>query len=255
MSVLIDRDVNKEKFKKTDAAVGIDIGIKDFVVTSEGEVFDNMKANRRNSLKLAAMQRQISRKQPKSKNREKARVKFAKFNEKINNKKLYYLHSVVNSLLNENQVIAREDLNVKGMMKNHNLAKAIQELSIGEFFRILQYKAKWYEKTIVEIDRWFPSSKLCSCCGYKNKQLTLKDREWTCPVCGETHDRDCNAAINILAEGLRLYNEQQIGLSKPEFTLVEIAPVDDPIRNDSLKSTQSSKQEVVLVRAFSENLV
>ena len=247
LSILIDRDVDKSRFPRTNGQVGIDIGIKDFVITSEGEVFENIKSNRRNALKLASLQRQISRKQKKSKNRDKARIKFARFNETLKNKKKYYLHSVVNSLLNENQIIAIEDLNVKGMMKNHNLAKSIQELSIGEFTRILQYKASWYNKAIVKIDRWFPSSKLCSCCGYKNKNLTLKDREWTCPNCNTAHDRDHNAAVNILAEALRLCNEQ-IGLSKPELTLVEIAPVDDPARNGSLKSMQSMKQEEDFVR-------
>ena len=128
-------------------------------------------------------------------------------------------------MLNENQVIAIEDLNVKGMTKNHKLAKSIQELSIGEFVRILSYKASWYGKEIIKVDRFFPSSKLCSCCGYKNKGLKLSDREWTCPDCDVVHDRDYNAAVNILAEALRI-KENNIGLSKPEFKLVDYSVVD-----------------------------
>ena len=113
-----------------------------------------------------------------------------------------------------------ESLNVSGMMKNHKLAKSIQELSLYRFKEILKYKAKWFNKEIIEIDRYFPSSKLCSNCGYKNEDLTLKDRTWVCPQCGTTHDRDINASINILNEGIRIYKET-IGLSSPELTLQE----------------------------------
>lgn len=242
LSVLIDRKQGAALSNATNKMVGIDIGIKDFIVDSNGKSFENIKTNRNNKLKLAKLQRQVSRKVNGSKNRDKARIRLAKFNNKLTNKKQYYLHSIVNELLNENQVIAIEDLNVKGMMSNHKLAKSIQELSIGEFFRILKYKADWQSKTILTIDRWFASSKICSNCGYKNKNLKLSDREWICPQCGTKHDRDHNAAKNILDEAIKDLNIK-IGLSKPELTLVENSSMDDPARNGVLKSIYSKKQE------------
>ena len=127
-----------------------------------------------------------------------------------------------------------ETLNVKGMLKNHNLARSIQELSLSRFKEILKYKAFWYGREVIEISMWFPSSKLCDCCGYKNTELELKDREWICPVCGAKHDRDLNAANNILKEGLRM---KLIGMSLPELTPLESKSVDPQrIRNQNLKS-------------------
>ena len=140
-----------------------------------------------------------------------------------------------------------ETLNIKGMVKNHNLAESIQDVSWGEFKRILKYKAEWYGREIIEIGRWFPSSKLCNKCGYKNKSLKLSDREWICPECGETHDRDINASINIRNEGLRVLKERceiaSIGLSSPEFTLVDCPLVDDKGVSLPLKSYDRKKQE------------
>ena len=162
----------------------------------------------------------LSRKQKGSKNKEKSRLKLAKLHEKLNNKKENYLHSVVNTLLNENQVIVMETLNVKGMMQNHQLARSIQELSLYRFKNILKYKSEWYERDLIEIDRFFPSSKLCSVCGNKNTELTLKDREWNCPECGTVHDRDINAAVNILNEGKRLLNNK-IPIRNGELTPLE----------------------------------
>ena len=251
LSVLIDKKQSTSLSSTTDKMVGIDIGIKDFIVDSNGRSFENIKTNRNNKLKLAKLQRQISKKANGSKNRDKTRIFLAKFNSKLTNKKQYYLHSIVNELLNENQVIAIEDLNVKGMMSNHKLAKSIQELSIGEFFRILKYKADWQNKTIFTVNRWFASSKICSNCGYKNKNLKLSDREWICPHCGAKHSRDHNAAKNILNEAIKDLNTQ-IGLSKPELTLVESSSMDDPTRNGVLKSTCSSKQEGKTVKFANE---
>ena len=142
-------------------------------------------------------------------------MKIAKLNEKIKNQRLWYIHHIVNQLLNENQVVVMEDLNVSGMMQNHKLAKSIQDVSFCELKRILQYKASWEGKQVIFIDRFYPSSKLCSDCGYKNDLLQLSDREWVCPECGVVHDRDINAAKNILEEGKRI-----IGLSSPEFKRV-----------------------------------
>ena len=220
LSILIDGSLTPKLSQPTNQFIGIDLGIKDFVITSDGETYDNIKIKRNNEKKLIKLHKELSRKQKGSNNRNKAKIKLAKAYEKLNNIKENYLHSIVNQLLNENQVIIMEDLNVKGMMKNHKLAKSIQELSLYRFKEILKYKAKWFNKEIIEIDRYFPSSKLCSNCGYKNEDLTLKDRAWVCPQCGQTHNRDINAALNILNEGIRIYKET-IGLSSPELTLVE----------------------------------
>lgn len=214
LSILIDKD-NKIMDKPKNESIGIDLGIKDFIVTSEKTRYDNIKIKRNNKKKLKKLNQRLSKKQKGSKNKEKARIKLAKFHEKLNNQKEYYLHNIANSLINDNQVIVMEDLNVKGMMKNHKLAKSIQELSLNRFKNIMEYKCKWHERELIFVDRFFPSSKLCSCCGTKNNELLLKDREWECSSCGTIHDRDYNASINILNEGLKLY-KNKIGLSSPK---------------------------------------
>jgi putative transposase len=206
--------------EKNQKAVGLDVGIKSFIIDSNGKEYENIKIIRNNEKKLKKLQRQISKKKLGSNNRNKARVKLAKFHEKLKNKKEFYLHRVVNDIIKDNQLICIEDLNVKGMMQNHNLAKSIGELSLSRFKAILGYKCDWYGRDLIEIDRFFPSSKKCSCCGEKNGNLTLSVREWKCVKCGTNHNRDHNAAINILNEGKRLFN---IGLSSPEFTLGEIS--------------------------------
>ena len=238
LSILVDGDLTHKGVQDTDNCVGIDLGIKNFVITSEGEVFDNLHFKKNETEKLKRLQKQLSRKQKGSKNRNKARIKLAKTYKKINDKKQYYLHQVSNSLINENQVICMEDLNVKGMLKNHNLAGSISEMNFGEFKRILEYKARWYNRKIVFVDRYYPSSKTCSCCGFKYKDLTLNEREWICPQCNTQHDRDINAAVNILNEGLR-----KIGSSTTEFKLVDYPTMDDHSEM-SLKSSDRVKQEV-----------
>ena len=205
LSILIDKP-HETSFRVSNNIIGIDLGIKDLIITSNGEKFEN---------KLKKLNRKFAKTQLTSKNHQKIRVKIAKLNEKIRNQRLWYIHHIVNQLLNENQVIVMEDLNVSGMMQNHKLAKAIQDVSLCELKRILQYKASWNDKRVVFINRFYPSSKLCSDCGYKNGLLQLSDREWVCPECGVVHDRDINAAKNILEEGKRI-----IGLSSPEFKRV-----------------------------------
>jgi len=207
LSILVDGDLMKEKLQPTNDFIGIDLGIKDFIVDSNGNSVENIKIKRNNQKKLAKLHKELSRKQKGSSNRNKAKIKLASFYEKLNNKKENYLHHITNQLLDENQVIVMEGLNVKGMMKNHNLAKSIQELSLYRFKEILTYKAKWYSRHIVQIDRYYPSSKLCSVCGHKNISLSLSDREWICPECGTKHNRDFNAAINIVNEGKRIYKD------------------------------------------------
>lgn len=226
LSILVDGDFVPKQTKPTNDLIGIDLGIKDFIVTSDGTRFENLKLIRSNEKRLARLHRLLSRKQKGSKNKDKARKKLARAHEKLNNKKENYLHAITNRLLDENQVIAVENLNVQGMMANHKLARSIQELSLYRFKSMLQYKAAWMGRDVIEIDRWFPSSKLCSCCGFKNKELELKDREWACAGCGVVHDRDLNAAVNIEVEGRRLLaiglNEtNKIGLSSPELKPLE----------------------------------
>lgn len=227
LSILVDGDLMKELPKPKNGIIGIDLGIKTFIVDSNGNEYDNIKIKRNNQKKLAKLHRELSRKQKGSSNKEKCRVKLAKFYEKLNNKKENYLHHITNQLLDENQVIAMEDLNVSGMLKNHHLAKSIQELSLYGFKSKLIYKAEWYDRHIVEIDRFYPSSKLCSVCGHKNNKLKLKDREWTCPDCKTKHDRDKNAATNIENEGKRI-----IGHRLSEFTPVEKTSLDGSLKQE-----------------------
>ena len=203
LSILVDGDLTRN-VKESHHTVGIDLGVKDFVVTSDGEVFDNLHFKKNESKKLIRLQKQLSRKQNGSNNRNKARVKLAKAYKKINDKKQYYLHQVSNYLIDENQIICMENLNVNGMVRNHKLADSIQEMNFGEFRRMLEYKAQWYGRKIVFVDRFYPSSKTCNECGYVNKTLKLSDRVWICPDCGKIIERDYNAALNIRDEGIRM---------------------------------------------------
>ena len=238
LSILIDGDLLREVQQSLNT-IGIDLGIKDFITTSEGETFENKHFKKSVSDRLKSLQRQLSRKQKGSNNRDKARLKLAKLYKKINDSKLNHLHSVTNTLINENQVICIEDLNVKGMVKNHNLAESISEVNFGEFRRILEYKAEWYGRVVVKVDRFYPSSKTCNHCGYIKKDLKLSERQWICPVCGEIIDRDYNAACNIMDKGIEIL----VGSRTPELTLVENPPMDErSVMN--LKSNDSLKQEV-----------
>lgn len=203
LSILVDGDLT-HKVKESHHTIGIDLGVKDFIVTSDNEVFDNLHFNKNKRNKIKRLQKQLSRKQNGSNNRSKARIKLAKIYKRITNKKQYYLHQVSNTIINENQVICMEDLNVSGMLKNHKLAGSIQELNFSEFKRMLEYKANWYGRKLVFVDRFYPSSKTCNHCGYVNKKLKLSDRQWVCPNCGEIIERDYNAALNIRDEGIRL---------------------------------------------------
>lgn len=205
LSILIDLPQEEViKFRMTNKHVGIDLGVKDFVITSDGEVFENKHFFKKQESKLARLQRQLSKKQKGSNNRNKQRVRLAKAFEKLSNQKIAYIHSVVNELLIYYDTVVMEDLNVKGMLKNRNLAKAIQEIGLFKFRQILEDKARSNYKQVVLVDRFYPSSKTCSNCGYKKRDLKLSDRFWTCPKCGMNLDRDLNAAVNILHEGERI---------------------------------------------------
>ena len=178
--------------------IGIDLGIKNFAITSDGEVFENPKNLRKTQSKLKYLQRKYSKNKGK-----RTKQRLALLHEKVVNKRKDFLHKVSTKLIRENQTIAIEDLAVKNMMKNHNLAQAISDVSWSTFVTMLEYKADWYGKNILRIGRFAPSSKTCSCCGYINKELTLKDRSWTCPKCSSVLDRDVNASINIKSFALK----------------------------------------------------
>lgn len=193
--------------KSVESVIGIDVGLHDFIVTSNGDKIPYIPFLQKQEKKLRRAQRKLCNKKLHSNNYNKQRQKLALIHEHICNQRKDYLNKVSSMLINENQVIAAETLKVQNMLKNHKLAKSIQNASWSELFRQLDYKAKWYGRSFVQIDTFFPSSKLCSNCNYKLPELPLNAREWTCPHCGVQHDRDMNAANNILKEGIRLiYN-------------------------------------------------
>lgn len=241
-TILIDGDLLRTMTKPNSDIIGIDLGIKSLLSFSNGETIDNPKWIRKNEIHLKKLHKQLSKKQKGSNNRNKARLKLAIKHEKIKNQKQDFLHNITSKIINENQIIVIEDLNVSGMMKNHKLSKSIQELGLYEMRRQLEYKSKWYGRELVFVSRWFPSSKTCCECGWKNNSLSLKDREFVCEECGNFIDRDMNAAINIEKEGMRIYKEE-IGQRLPEFTLVDYPLMDEPNRKMTLKSYGRLKQE------------
>ena len=190
--------------KYIDNKIGIDLGIKDLLITSDGEKIDNLKLTKKYEKKLAKEQRRLSHKAKGSKNWIKQRIKVARIHEKINNTRIDHLHKISHHLISENQVLASEDLAVSNMVQNHNLAKAISDCGWYELTRQLTYKADWNNRRYIKIGRFVASSQTCHVCGYINPETkNLSVREWTCPQCGTNHDRDINAAINILSEGTK----------------------------------------------------
>ena len=198
-------DIEWQPLEQTGAIVGIDLGLKEICITSDDQHFHNHKCLANSQKKLAKLQRQLSRKPKDSANRNKARIKVAKLHEKVANQRLDSIHKMTTAFVKDYDLIAMETLMPKNMMKNRKLAKAIGDAAWGEIARQLEYKSKWYGKCVVKVDRFFPSSQTCNACGHKNTATKdLAVREWDCPHCGAHHDRDVNAAKNILDEGVRI---------------------------------------------------
>ena len=200
VSMLCDDSVSAKP--EVEGQVGIDLGLAHFAILSNGEKIASPNTFRKNEARLARLQRRLAKKKKGSANRAKAKAKVARIHAKISDARKDFLHKLSTRLINENQVIAVESLAVSNMQKNHCLAKSISDASWSEFVRQLEYKALWYGRTLIGIGRWYPSSKRCNDCGYTIGSLSLNVREWTCPECGVIHDRDINAARNILAAGL-----------------------------------------------------
>lgn len=205
--VSIFTEQEADELPKTNRQVGIDLGLKDFVITSDNKKFKNNRYTKKYAKQLKKAQQHLSRKQKGSDGFEKQKLKVAKIHEKIASCRLDTLHKISHQLVNENDLIVCEDLNVKGMIKNHKLSKHIADASWGNFVTLLQYKCDWYGKELVKVNRFYPSSKTCGDCGWINQDLKLSDREWTCNSCGVIHDRDENASRNILKEGLKIYGK------------------------------------------------
>ena len=231
-------DVEVQEYAHTGNCVGLDLGVKNLVVTSIGDKFENRKFLKHDENKIVRLQRVLSKRKKGGKNREKARLKLALAYEKLGNKRKDYLHKLTTRLVKENDVICIEDLNVKDMVKNHSLAKSVADCSFSMIRSMLSYKCDWYGRKLIVIDRWCPTSKRCSHCGHVMPTMGLNVREWVCPKCNTYHDRDINAAKNILYEGLILLD---VGQGLPECKPVENPTVDD--RLIDLKSSGSVKQE------------
>lgn len=203
-SILTENGIEAPAASTEGRAIGVDVGLSHIVVTSDGSKFDNPRHLNKHTKNLARKQRKLSRKKKGSRSREKARRLVARVHERIACSRKDYLHKLSHRLVSENQVIAVEDLNVKGILKNHNLAKATSDAGWGMFTAFLKYKSERAGKAFIKCDRWFPSSKACSVCGAVCNKMPLNVRIWTCAECGTVHDRDINAARNIRAEWLRI---------------------------------------------------
>ena len=212
ISLLCKEEISE--LPKTNSAIGIDLGITDFAILSDGQKIDNHKFTSKMEKKLKREQRKLSRRAllaknkgiplSEAKNYQKQKRKVARLHEKVMNQRTDFLNKLSTEIIKNHDIICIEDLNVKGMLRNHKLARSISDVSWSSFVAKLQYKADWYGREIIKVDTWFPSSQICSECGHKDGKKSLDIREWTCPICHTHHDRDINASINILIEGLRI---------------------------------------------------
>ena len=207
VSFIVEEDFTS-KVKKTNKSVGIDLGLINLMTFSDGKKIANPRISKKYRKKLAYQQRQHSKKTKKGKNRERARIELAKTYEKITNVKMDYAHKLTNDIVKNQDTVVMEDLSISNMMKDHKKARSIQEVSWYEIVRQLKYKSEWNDRKFIQVDRYFPSSKTCYDCGYINQSLKESDREWDCPICNIHHDRDYNASLNILKQGLSDVNLQ-----------------------------------------------
>lgn len=225
LNVLVDRKI--EPLPETDKAVAIDVGLIHFCTLSTGEKIENPRNLLKTEKKLKKLQRKLSRKVRGSNKYLKLRKKLAKLHEKVVNQRNDFLHKLSKRIIGDNQAIVVEDLNIRGLLKNSNLSKHIADASWRRFVFYLEYKAKLYGRKLIKVNPFYPSSKLCCVCGYKNENLKLSDRKWKCPNCGTEHDRDYNATLNLLKEGLKHVKGsltlRAVGLERPELTPVESA--------------------------------
>ncbi|EOX18484.1 transposase [Enterococcus cecorum] len=212
ISLLCKEEISE--LPKTNSVIGIDLGITDFAILSDGQKIDNHKFTSKMEKKLKREQRKLSRRAllakkkgiplSEAKNYQKQKRKVARLHEKVMNQRTDFLNKLSTEIIKNHDIICIEDLNVKGMLRNHKLARSISDVSWSSFVAKLQYKADWYGREIIKVNQWFPSSQICSECGHKDGKKPLDIREWTCPICHTHHDRDINASINILTEGLRI---------------------------------------------------
>ena len=228
--ITVERNIKKHKYNEK--TVGVDLGIKDLAILSDGKRYKNIKSYSTMEKRLARLQKRHSKKEKGSANREKTRRKLARLHERIVNIRSNHLHQVTSKIVSENQTICLEDLSVRGMLKNRKLAKSVADVSFYEFVRQITYKAGWYGRTVIQIDRWYPSSKTCFHCGFVNQNLTLAARDWDCPRCEKHLDRDFNAARNIEQEGLRI---NTVGTTEIEACGEDVRP--------SARRQSSVKQE------------
>jgi len=240
-SILVDtgEQVPEKPAIRPETAIGIDVGIKSFVATSDGRRFEPNRKLQDNLARLQCLSKRLARKQKGGRNRNKVRLQVARLHETIANQRNDYIHQVTTRLIRDNQTetIVIEDLNVSGMLKNRKLARAVMDVSWGRFFEVLKYKCNWYGRNLVVIDRFDPSSKRCSCCGEINAGLTLADRHWQCRSCDTSHDRDANAAVNILWYGMQQQKADQI--NTPEGIREE------PVESRRLR--RAKKQECIQI--------
>lgn len=240
-------DVEINELPHTGEAVGIDVGIKSAVVLSNGTEIKNPHFSKKSERKIKILQRRQSKKIKGSNNREKARLKLAVAHEKLGNRRKNFLHQLSHYIVSNYDTICMENLNVKGMMKNHNLATALADIALGSLTRMIIYKAQWYGRTVVKVGRFFPSSKICNHCHNRYSELKLNEREWVCPSCGTHIERDPNASKNILDEGLRILDNKGTPRTGETEVIIPLRLSDDPTVDDrpsDLKSSGQLKQKI-----------